>query len=192
MFAEPSVASHSLVGVHAISGGAGEQISTPRRIYRPASTGFTGPTPLAEGPQRHLGLTGIFFATPQPAAIPSAPLTLSPNRTPIHVDELARTSDHSKIYKRYFYVLYSKVFLLMFPQTDPSEARPLERSPPSLTITQQSQKHENTSPQILRNRRNQTSSRSETYNPSPATNPQRPGDLLINPDYCTYGIRGFT
>ena len=88
MFAEPSVPPHSLSRVDiAISGGAGERVSNQHHIYHPTSAGFTtppSPTPLFQGPQLPLHLTGSileFLATPQ-RTIPPGPATFSQNRTP--------------------------------------------------------------------------------------------------------------
>ena len=92
MFSEPSVPPHSLSRVDiAISRDVGERVSNQYRIYHPTNAGFTtppSPAPLVQGPN---GATiPEFLATSQPT-IPPAPVTFSPNRIPVRVDELAST-----------------------------------------------------------------------------------------------------
>lgn len=111
MFASPPVPPRSLGHIDiTVSISDSQRIWYPSVVYcdpNPEATTPPSPTQVTEGPQLPLRLTrGILGSTPstQVNFTHLNKLSLSPNHTPIEVEELSRTLDHTQIYKRYFHV----------------------------------------------------------------------------------------
>ena len=116
MFAEPPIPPHSFGHINiTISRPDIQQTSHPRLAYHttlPQVTTPSSPTPITEGPHLPLRLTGklgdILGSAPstqvKPTTTTTTKLPLSPNRTPVEVEKLIHTPDHTQIYQRYFHV----------------------------------------------------------------------------------------